>query len=75
LKNINKYWKIIDEPSCDEWQHCYPKDGWQTYDKFGGKIINDKKNVLYIQPLLFNQNSSISQNLLKGLEKWLSAFY
>ena len=48
FKNIYTYWKDIDKPEPGHWAYSYPRDGWQTYDKFGGKIYRANRNKLYI---------------------------
>ena len=41
LSNINLYWRDVDLPREDDWLHTYPKDGFGTFDKFGGKIVSN----------------------------------
>ena len=58
-----------------DWLHDYPKDFFGSYDKFGGKIVTQTKNVLYIQPLIYKENSQLTPSLLKNLHIWLEAYF
>lgn len=76
LSDIDKYWQEIEQPGWSDWQHCYPKDGWGVYPKFGGKKYRKGQfDTLCIQPIVWAKNSAITDRVLNELKTWLEAFY
>lgn len=75
LSNIKTYWHDMPKARAGDWLHSYPKDGFGSYEKFGGKIATSARNVLYIQPLIYKKNSQLTPNLQKNLKKWIEAKY
>lgn len=65
LEKIDTYWQPIEPPGYEDWQHCYPRDGWSTYPKFGGKILNPGRfDTLYIMPIVWAKNSAITDKIM-----------
>lgn len=66
LENIPEYWEPLRLPQPGDWLDSY-NHGYLGYDKFGGKIAGPKRNVIYIQPLVYKKDSAITKSMLKKL--------
>ena len=73
VSNIYTYWKDVDLPKASDWLASNPKDGFGCFENFGGKKVTATRNVLYIQPLVYKQNSVLTESLKANLKKWLEA--
>lgn len=74
LDNIDKYWTQIRAPKSGDWLYPYGHKG-QTFDMHKGKKITPDRCTLYIQPLVYKDQSLISDKLLDNMKRWLEAFY
>jgi len=68
LSNIYRYWKDIEQPRESDWLHTYPKDGFGCFEKFKGKTVTNTRNVLYIQPLIYETNTRLTESLKMNLK-------
>lgn len=62
-------------PRGSDWLNSYPKDGFGCFENFGGKKVTATRNVLYIQPIIYRNNSVLTESLKSNLKKWLEAQY
>jgi hypothetical protein len=60
-------------PRGSDWLNSYPKDGFGCFENFGGKKVTATRNVLYIQPIIYRNNSVLTESLKSNLKKWLEA--
>ena len=74
LANPYKYWERKAVPESGDWLESY-NHGCYGYDQFGGKIITPARSTLYIQPIVYANNSAITDKNMGQLKTWLEAFY
>ena len=74
VSNIEKYWEPLRKPEVGDWLHTY-NHGCLDYDKFGGKMVTKTRDTLYIQPIVYKENSCITDENMNNLKMWLQAFY
>ena len=70
LSNIYTYWKDVEMPRGSDWLASNPRDGFGCFEKFGGKKVTATRNVLYIQPLVYRNNSVLTESLKANLKKF-----
>ena len=74
LSNVYKYWEPLRQPEEGDWLDDY-NHGCYGYDQWGGKMISPTRCTLYIQPIVYANNSAITDKNMAQLKVWLEAFY
>ena len=67
LNNIQNYWEPLRMPKCGDWLDTYNEE-CLGYDQFAvGKFASPTRKVIYIQPLVYQDNAVITEFHLQYL--------
>ena len=66
LSNIDKYYEPMRVPEEDDYLDEINRECC-GYDEFRGKKISAEKHTIYIQPIVYERNSMITDKMLNSL--------